>query len=302
LSTPEPLRKAFLNIGFHTGGFNSAYISFEKAVRWAGEHGVHGIECGFVGGVTWNHGLGYFPHVASWEDPTEIRGMLDRHGVALSQIDAAFPLSGSNGPRIAVPYILEAIRWAAHAGCPMVDTTDGLQKPPDLTEEEAMGQMRRSYDRILEAAERYGIVVTVETHGYFTADPDRMAEMLAFAASPFLQMTMDTGNVFIAGQDPVQFLSRFLNRVGHVHLKDVAPRLSETARGKETGIGMSHCSIGEGVNARNIRGCLELLRDHGFKGAVSLECEAQGGPVMERSLRWVRGVLKDLNLAHDLDF
>jgi sugar phosphate isomerase/epimerase len=301
LNTRGSSQKAFLKIGFHAGGFNSAYISFEKAVRWAEEHGVHGIECGFVGGVTWNHGLGYFPHVASWEDPKEIRRMLDRHKVELSQIDAAFPLSGSTGPRIAVPYVIEAIRWAAHAGCPMVDTTDGLHKPSDLSEEEAMDQMRRSYREIVEAAERYGIVVTIETHGYFTANPDRMAEMLAFVDSPFLQMTMDTGNVFIAGQDPVKFLVRFLNRVGHVHIKDVAPRLSETVRGKQTGIGMSHCSIGEGVNAKNIRRCLELLRDQGFRGAVSLECEAQGGPVLERSLRWVREVLKDLNLAHDLD-
>ena len=64
---------------------------------------------------------------------------------------------------------------------------------------------------------------------------------------------------------------------------------------------MSHCSVGEGVNAQNIRRCLELLRDQGFRGAVSLEGEAQGGAALERSLRWVREVLKDLNLAHDPD-
>jgi inosose dehydratase len=292
--------KAFFKIGFHTGGFNSAYISFGKAVRWAQEHGVHGIECGFIDGVAWNHGLGYFPHVASWEDPKEIRGMLDRHGVELSQIDAAFPLSGVTGPSIGVPYVTAAIRWAALAGCSMVDTTDGLNKPSGLSEKEGMDQMRRSYARIVETAERYGIVVTVETHGYFTANPERMAEILAFADSPFLKMTMDTGNVFIAGQDPVKFLSRFLNRVGHVHIKDVARELSESSRGKETGIGMSHCSIGEGINAPNIRKCLELLGDQGFRGALILECEAQGGSALERSLRWVRGVLKDLNIEHDL--
>ena len=124
--------------------------------------------------------------------------------------------------------------------------------------------------------------------------------VLAFADSPFLQMTMDTGNVFIAGEDPVRFLARFLKRVGHVHLKDVAPRLSETARGTQTGIGMSHCSLGEGVNAQNIRRCLELLRDRGFQGAVSLECEAQGGPVLERSILWIRQVLQELEIASDL--
>jgi sugar phosphate isomerase/epimerase len=300
LKRGAPVGEAYLNIGFHTGGFNSAYISFEKAVCWAKEHGVHGIECGFIEGVTWNHGLGYFPHIASWEDPKEMRRRLDRHKVKLSQIDAAFPLSGRTGPGIAVPYVIAAIRWAAQAGCPMVDTTDGLHKPSGLSEEEVMDQMRRSYELIVETGERYGIVVTIETHGYFTANPDRMAEMLSFVESPFLQMTMDTGNVFIAGQDPVKFLARFLNRVGHVHVKDVAPRLSERARGKQTGIGMSHCSIGEGVNAENIRRCLELLRDRGFKGAVSLECEAQGGPVLERSILWIRRILRELHIHNDL--
>ena len=124
MSTRESPPKAFLKIGFHTGGFNSAYVSFEKAVRWAEEHGVHGIECGFVGGVTWNHGLGYFPHLASWEDPKEIRRLLDRHKVELSQIDAAFPLSIPEGATLGVEYVMRTIRWAKLAGCPRVDTTD----------------------------------------------------------------------------------------------------------------------------------------------------------------------------------
>ena len=60
-----------------------------------------------------------------------------------------------------------------------------------------------SYGQIIEVAEAYEITVTIEVHGYFTTHPDRMAEMLAFCDSPYLRMNMDTGNTFIAGQDPV---------------------------------------------------------------------------------------------------
>ena len=35
-------------------------------------------------------------------------------------------------------------------------------------------------------------------------------------------MNMDTGNTFIAGQDPVAFLDQFIDRVSHVHVKDVS--------------------------------------------------------------------------------
>ena len=74
----------------------------------------------------------------------------------------------------------------------------------------------------------------IEPHGYFTTKPVYMAEMLNFADSPNLRMNMDTGNTFIAGQDPVAFLRQFLGRVSHVHIKDVLPRITEAVRGGMT--------------------------------------------------------------------
>jgi sugar phosphate isomerase/epimerase len=53
-----------------------------------------------------------------------------------------------------------------------------------------------------------------------------MEKMLAFVDSPWLRMNMDTGNTFIAGQDPVAFLKRFLPKVSHVHIKDVSESLA----------------------------------------------------------------------------
>ena len=49
------------------------------------------------------------------------------------------------------------------------------------------------------------------------------------------------------------FLKRVLGRVNHVHVKDVSKSLADAARGKDTGIGISHSAIGDGVNADNIR-------------------------------------------------
>ena len=143
-------------------------------------------------------------------------------------------------------------------------TTDGLYRPEDMTDEEAM------------------------------------AEMLDFADSPLLRMTFDTGNVYIAGHDPAQFLQRFLLRVSHVHVKDVTPQLAEEARGRDTGIGLSASAIGGGVNAEGIRRCVEMLKKAGFSGAVSLGCDARGGLLMEESLVWFRALLDDLEYPHDL--
>ena len=281
-------------IGFHTDAFNSSYWSFEQCLQWASRHGLRYIECGTIDGVSWIHGLGYQPHVALWEDPMLLRRKMDALGIRFSQLDAAFPLSLPEGATLGVEYVLHTIRWAKLAGCPRVDTTDDRNPPPGMSDSEAMAHMRVIYRQILTIAEAYDIVVSIEPHGYYTTKPDFMAEMLAFADSPHLQMNMDTGNTFIAGQDPVAFAERFHSRIGHVHIKDVSQSLAAAARGDLTGIAVSHCAIGEGVNADNIRRCVELLHRRGFEGVLSIECEGQGGPMIERSLQWVRGLVQEV--------
>jgi sugar phosphate isomerase/epimerase len=292
-----PVQKGIaMKIGFHTDAFNSAYWSFDKCLAWAQENGVHYIECGLIDGVSWIHGLGYQPHVALYEDPLLLRRKMDQCGVQFSQVDAAFPLSGADGPLRGVPYVMKSIAWAAQLGCPCVDTTDGLHQPPGLSDRESLALMKRSYQQILEVAEAHRVIVNVEPHGYFTTNPDMMAEMQNFSDSPFLRMNMDTGNTFIAGQDPVVFLKRFLHRVSHVHVKDVSPSLAAVTRGSQTGIAVSQCALGNGVNADNIRQCLVLLRDASYQGALSIECEGQAGPMIEQSLAWLRQTLTQLNI------
>ena len=280
-----------MEIGFHTDAFNSSYWSFDQCLDWAHRQNVRYIECGTIDGVSWIHGLGYQPHVALWEDPLALRSKMERLGIQFSQLDAAFPLSRPEGASLGVEYVLHTMRWARLAGCSRIDTTDDRWQPASMTDREALDHMRRIYTQIVRVAETYEIAINIEPHGYFTTKPWFMEEMLSFVDSPYLGMNMDTGNTFIAGQNPVAFLEKFKQRVGHVHIKDVSPSLAESARGDLTGIAVSHCAIGEGVNAENIRRCVDLLASSGYAGVLSLECEGQGGPMIDRSLAWVRGLL-----------
>ncbi len=170
------------------------------------------------------------------------------------------------------------------------EISEGLKDP------EAMSLMKRSYEQIITVAEAHRVTVNIEPHGYFTTNPDRMGEMLAFVKSPWLRLNMDTGNTFIAGNDPVKFLKRFRKQVSHVHVKDVSESLAAALRGKDTGIAVSTCSLGSGVNAGNIKKCLILLRDAGYDGVLSIECEGAGGPMIEQSLAWLRATLKELSI------
>ena len=284
-----------LEIGFHTDAFNSSYWNFEQALQWAQKNDVHWIECGAIDGVSWIHGLGYQPHIALWEDPLMWQKKAEQYGVKFSQIDAAFPMSLPEGSSLGVKYIINTIRWAYLAGCDFIDTTDDRFSPAGLTDEQAMDMMKFSYEQVVEVAERYDMVINIEPHGYYTTKPEFMEKMLAFVDSPYLRMNMDTGNTFIAGQDPVAFLEKFKDKVSHVHVKDVSESLAKSLRGELTGIAVSNCAIGDGVNRENIEKCIDILVDANFDGVVSLECEGQGGPLIEKSLAYVRSIVDDAN-------
>jgi len=289
-----------MKISFHTDAFNTSFVSFDRCLEWARDNDVHWIECGLIDGVSWIHGLGYQPHIAMYQDPALLRKHMEKFGVRFSQVDAAFPLSGIDGPAYGLPYVLKAIPWAKHAGCERVATTDGLNRPEGLTDEEAMDLMKRQYQRIIEVAEAYEVIVTIEVHGYFTTKPEFLERMLAFVDSPWLRLNLDTGNSFIAGQEPVAFCKRFGPKIAHVHVKDVSESLAALVRGGQTGIALSHCSTGDGVNAENIRQCLSHLHSIGYTGHLSIECEGQGGPMLTRSLQWLRTTLTELGIPEEM--
>jgi len=277
-----------VSIGFHTDAFNSAFQSFDLCLSWAYEHKLHHIECGVIDGVAYIQSLGYFPHISLHEDPVLWRKAMEKRSIEFSQLDAAYPLSRYDGLTLGVQYVKNSIRWAKLAGCPCIDTTDNKTRPEGMSDQDGLNIMKMAYGEILKEAEHYEITINVEPHGYYTTNPKFMAEILSFYDSPYFKMNMDTGNTFIAGQDPVAFVKEFKNRIHHVHIKDVSESLAKAARGELTGIALSHCAIGEGVNAENIESCVKILLENGYDGVFSLECD---GSVLSSSLNWFRELL-----------
>jgi sugar phosphate isomerase/epimerase len=41
---------------------------------------------------------------------------------------------------------------------------------------------------------------------------------------------------------------------------------------------------------------MKILRDHAYDGHLSIECEGQGGPMLEKSLGWLRTTMRELDI------
>ena len=276
-----------MKLGMHVDNWRHFDVSYDVPCQFAKDHGMEYVEFGTIDGDYFIQALGYNPHIPLHMDPLKLKAYLDSMGLKMSQLDAAYPTSFPEGQFRGIGYTTRTIQFAKAIGCPCVDTTDGGQKPQGYTDDEVMALMKQYYRVVLEWAENYDVIINIEPHGPYTTDPDTMEEILSFSDSPYLRMNFDTGNTFIAGQDPVAFLKRFRHKVSHCHIKDVSAELAEAVRGGQTGIASSVVAIGEGVNADNISGCIEVLKEIDFDGVLSIECEAAPGNV-EQSLEWLR--------------
>jgi hypothetical protein len=91
---------------------------------------------------------------------------------------------------------------------------------------------------------------------------------------------------------PSQVLQKLRKMVGEGHFPP-GSALADESRRDLTGIAGSHCAIGEGMNAKNVRECVEMLMDRGYRGVLTMECEAEGG-LMDASIAWMRQLIADV--------
>ena len=208
---------------------------------------------------------GYFHSVSLDDEPLEIKDLLETNGLLASGLSAHCPLMR---PEISVPYLQKAIRFAAAIGAPVVNTDEGV-RPAWIGGEDIWPVMRYTLTSVLRTAERYGVEIGIEPHQSISRTTAGLCRIGSLVDSPFLKFNYDTGNAFLAGEDPYEGLEAVLGRLAHVHAKDIALVHAEAERGKVTGTPVG-CACGEGVIdwARVIG----ILEEAAWNGVLSCEC------------------------------
>ena len=185
---------------------------------------------------------GYFHSVSMLDDPLRIRRACETHGVKASGLSAHTPLVK---PEIGVDYLKQAVRFAAECGAPVVNTDEG-PKHDWTTSDEDHVLMRYTLHEAARAAEPRGIRIGLEPHQQYSRTPEGLDRIAALVRSPAVGINFDTGNAYLAGQDPYRWLEHVAGRLVHLHAKDISLVQSEAQRGKVTGTPVG-CACGDGV-------------------------------------------------------
>jgi inosose dehydratase len=280
-----------IELGMHTDNWRTLSGSFRTAAESAVKYGIKHLEFSVIHGQYFLQAMGYEPGISLQSNPRALRKYCQQKGLVVSQIDGSYPLMGPDGATFGVQYLQQSIRFAADLDCPMVDTTDGAVEVGGLSKEEVFRITCENYRQCVSWAEDYNVIINVEPHGPYTTDGDFMERLFSHFESEHLRMNFDTGNTFIAGLDPLEYMKRFRKYITHVHIKDVSAGLAAAARGQDTGIACSEVPLGGGVNAENIKKCIGYLRETRWDGVLSIECYGADDNI-RKSVEFLRSVLE----------
>ncbi len=242
--------------------------------------GMLGVEYGFAASVSLD------------SHPAKIREMAEAAGLTLTSFCAHANLLDPPSPdTYGTHQIIKAIRLAHLLGIRHVITTEGDPKTDfghNLTTEQQIFAICEKLYAPIQWAEELGIELLLETHGQVTDSVQTMGELLGrLGHERTVGLCLDTGNSWLGGAEPLDYVKVFGDRIKHVHWKDMGPEW-QAKRGSLFGCGMATVALGDGVI--DLPEIVTALQNAGFDGATTLEIA--GADNVRKSVQRLTGWMK----------
>jgi len=176
-------------------------------------------------------------------------------GVRLSNVERTIA-SIERAYRLGIPTIrVNTGRWGTTKSFDDLMANRGVEDPlPGYTDEDAYPWVIESLERCLPAAERCGVVLGLENHWGLGLTPEGVLRIVKAVDSPWLRVTMDTGNFL---EDPYTRLEMLAPETVFVQAK------TYWGGGTWYTLNLDYDRIAA------------ILRRHDYRGYVSLEFEGQ---------------------------
>lgn len=146
-------------------------------------------------------------------------------------------------------------RWGTSKNFDELMANRGIEPPiQGYTEEDGFPWVIDALERCLPAAERCGVVLGLENHWGLGLTPEGVLRIVDAVQSPYLQVTLDTGNFL---EDPYQKLQKLLPKTVLVQAK------TYYGGGEWYTLDLDYAKIGQ------------MIRDAKYRGWISLEFEGK---------------------------
>jgi sugar phosphate isomerase/epimerase len=216
-------------------------------------------------------------------DVTAVNRLRSELGLTFSAIDAHCSLLLA---QFGTEYLKAAINFAAQTDCPIVMSDEGPLSSDWMDLDKSFDIMCFALEQVVKYARSRSVRYAMELHNAITAQPDYVVRLLDRFGPEDLGVNFDTGNSFLAGNDPVEYISRIADRVIHVHIKDI-PASQLDQRGKVTG---TRVGVAAGDGEVDLPGIIEVLKNVGYDGVLSAECDTFDQAT--RSLAYLKGLIE----------
>jgi inosose dehydratase len=250
----------------------------------------------------------------------ELGNKFPREPAALRQLMAGYGLdvvsgwySGSLARRTVEEEIIAVgphLRLLAENGCKVMvygEVADAIQgepvplyKRPRFADADAWKRYGERLDAFARHMLAHGVRLGYHHHmgAYVQSaeDIDRLMEV----TGPDVGLLFDSGHAFFGGGEPLAILRRHIERICHVHCKDVRPALVQMARNRQWSFLQSVLNgvfTVPGDGTIDFSAIVDTLREHDYRGWVVVEAEqdptvAPSYAYAEKGYAHLRGLLE----------
>jgi inosose dehydratase len=198
-------------------------MGVDRVLREAASVGLDAMEAGPEG---------FLP-----QDPDEMSRILASHGLGLvgGFVPAVLHRADVREAELASVEQRAEVFSAAGADVLVLAAFTGLEDYGEDVEldDKAWKELFESISRVEEIASRYDIAVAL--HPHYGTVIERDDQLRRYLEGCDTGLCLDTGHLVIGGSDPVEIAEQAVDRVNHVHLKDVDRDLARRLATRELG-------------------------------------------------------------------
>jgi inosose dehydratase len=180
-------------------------------------------------------------------EPEAVLATLEPYGLELVGAFAPIRIADEDGFREDLDFVDRTVAVLAATGArgPIVLAADENETRlrvagrPDARAATSLtgDRLKAAAERVEQAAERArsaGVTAAFHPHtATYIEGPDEVAAFLDATDPGLVHIAFDTGHCIVGGGDPVAFVQQSGDRIAHLHLKDVDPRVLARVRSQE---------------------------------------------------------------------